>query len=602
MKQQNLLTKMLLLFALVVGSVTSVWGADNVIGLLDFTEKTFGSSDYTKTWAWGDWSLYGGANNNKGWPYVRFGGKASSSGTLASKTCTITSPQITDALDYVTIEHLGINGKKPEDFIVSSIVLEASSSSDFSTITSTTTVDDADLTSSTTTKTITITPTSRIPANSYIRIKINTSTTNTNNMGLDIQMVKFYEKGTDAALSSIAVTTAPTKTTYVAGDTFDPTGMVVTATYEDNSTSDVTSSCTFSPSGTLSTSDTEITITYTENDINKTTTQSITVNEYVQPTTVTIQMTNSLFGQEVHTSGQATDNLTFVGQQDKVTVTYYVPKGSNYYFNTSNTRPYNTCTLTYAAPNGYAITKIEFTSDGQNWKTATPSVGSMTDTKQWEGLAESVTFSWSETGTRIKTVEVTLIKATATVKIPASGYLTYCCTSALDFSSTVVEAYAAAYDETVGKVVLTKVEDGIVPANVGVVVYSSSEAGNYEVPVTTTEKTTLANNEMVGVTEQTAVAWNSGDKYNYILQQGKFKKATGASLVANRAYLSTTYNVSATTSGAPELDIVFGDGTTSIQNIERSINDNQYYTLDGRRVALPTKGLYIVNGKKVIIK
>ena len=37
-------------------------------------------------------------------------------------------------------------------------------------------------------------------------------------------------------LSSIAITTAPTKTTYSVGDTFDPTGMVVTATYSDSST------------------------------------------------------------------------------------------------------------------------------------------------------------------------------------------------------------------------------------------------------------------------------------------------------------------------------------------------------------------------------
>ena len=48
-----------------------------------------------------------------------------------------------------------------------------------------------------------------------------------------------------------------------------------------------------------------------------------------------------------------------------------------------------------------------------------------------------------------------------------------------------------------------------------------------------------------------------------------------------------------------------GEGTTGIStlNVERgTLNDNSYYMLDGRRVAQPTKGLYIVNGKKVIIK
>ena len=81
-------------------------------------------------------------------------------------------------------------------------------------------------------------------------------------------------------LSSIAITTAPTKTTYNEGEFFDATGMVVTATYTDNSTDDVTASCTFSPSTALTTSDTEITVSYTENGTTKTATQAITVNEY----------------------------------------------------------------------------------------------------------------------------------------------------------------------------------------------------------------------------------------------------------------------------------------------------------------------------------
>ena len=44
-------------------------------------------------------------------------------------------------------------------------------------------------------------------------------------------------------------------------------------------------------------------------------------------------------------------------------------------------------------------------------------------------------------------------------------------------------------------------------------------------------------------------------------------------------------------------------GTTGIQNVNReTITNNRYYNLAGQRVAQPTKGMYIVNGKKVIIK
>lgn len=60
-------------------------------------------------------------------------------------------------------------------------------------------------------------------------------------------------------LSSIAVTTQPTKTEYTVGDALDLTGCVVTATYSNNSTANVTSSCTFSPANgaTLATAGTQ---------------------------------------------------------------------------------------------------------------------------------------------------------------------------------------------------------------------------------------------------------------------------------------------------------------------------------------------------------
>lgn len=79
------------------------------------------------------------------------------------------------------------------------------------------------------------------------------------------------------ALSSIAVTTAPTDTSYSAGEAFNSTGMVITATYSDGSSKAVTG-YTFSPVTALTTSDTTITITYTEGGVTKTTTQAITVS------------------------------------------------------------------------------------------------------------------------------------------------------------------------------------------------------------------------------------------------------------------------------------------------------------------------------------
>lgn len=79
-----------------------------------------------------------------------------------------------------------------------------------------------------------------------------------------------------ASLSSIAVTTAPTNTTYLEGQTFNPAGMVVTASFSDSSSRAVTGYTT-SPSIALATTDTAITISYTYNGVTKTATQAITV-------------------------------------------------------------------------------------------------------------------------------------------------------------------------------------------------------------------------------------------------------------------------------------------------------------------------------------
>lgn len=80
-------------------------------------------------------------------------------------------------------------------------------------------------------------------------------------------------------LSSIEITTPPTKTSYIAGEDLDLTGMVVTATYNDGTTQIVTSDCTSSPEDgdTLSISDTTVTVSLTVGSTTKTDTQSLTI-------------------------------------------------------------------------------------------------------------------------------------------------------------------------------------------------------------------------------------------------------------------------------------------------------------------------------------
>ena len=83
--------------------------------------------------------------------------------------------------------------------------------------------------------------------------------------------------GGGVKLVSIAITTPPAKTTYVSGETFNPAGMVVTATYSNGATLKATG-YSFSPDTALTDGTTSVTIEYTEGGVTKTATTSVTVN------------------------------------------------------------------------------------------------------------------------------------------------------------------------------------------------------------------------------------------------------------------------------------------------------------------------------------
>lgn len=82
----------------------------------------------------------------------------------------------------------------------------------------------------------------------------------------------------------------------------------------------------------------------------------------------------------------------------------------------------------------------------------------------------------------------------------------------------------------------------------------------------------------------------------------EFRKTTSGTLAANKAYLKLPSSVS-----PARLSIVFNDDdseTTGVLDVQKHTtqSDNVYYNLRGIQVDKPTKGLYIMNGKKVIVK
>ena len=79
-------------------------------------------------------------------------------------------------------------------------------------------------------------------------------------------------------LASISIITPPNQTSYRPGQTFDPAGMEVQATYNNGATA-IATGWNFSPSGPLSEGTQSVTILYTEGGVTAQTTQAVTVQK-----------------------------------------------------------------------------------------------------------------------------------------------------------------------------------------------------------------------------------------------------------------------------------------------------------------------------------
>ena len=201
--------------------------------------------------------------------------------------------------------------------------------------------------------------------------------------------------------------------------------------------------------------------------------------------------------------------------------------------------------------------------------------------------------------TSLPTVEVTITDA---------KYATFCYARELNVEGTGVTAYTASANGEGEAVTLTKISNNIIPANTGVILFAET-TGNYEINVSETgkEDEAIAGNELVGVTTRTSIPETSAGKYNYIFSKKGdvigFYRASGAYLLPNRAYLSTSKRDAA---AREFMAIMFDEGeTTSLREVRGLKTDvrGEFFNLNGQRVATPVKGnIYIVNGKKVMFK
>ena len=195
--------------------------------------------------------------------------------------------------------------------------------------------------------------------------------------------------------------------------------------------------------------------------------------------------------------------------------------------------------------------------------------------------------------------DFTATSASYTTTINATAQAGTLC---LPFAATIPEgvtAYTLAY--TSGNEATATPVEGTIPANTPVLLNGSGAASFTGSNVAVAADATNAADAMTGVFEATGVPTGS-----YVLQMdesnkvGFYKVDASDPITAQpfRAYLTAASGAGAA------LRIVYQGDVTGIEAVETTADSKEdaFYTLSGVRVSHPVKGLYIKNGKKVMVK
>ena len=200
---------------------------------------------------------------------------------------------------------------------------------------------------------------------------------------------------------------------------------------------------------------------------------------------------------------------------------------------------------------------------------------------------------------------------TVSKAITSAGWATYCSPYPLDLehATGLTDAYIVTGGAD-GVLAKTSVKGGTVPANTGLLIKGA--AGTATIPVVASSSTSVSANKLVGVTSETVLDLDSNDDGTadqsvYVLMNDAtnglgfyLTTTTSFTVGANTAYLPSNFDGKS----ARSFFSLFNDEATSIKNLTPALSEGEgvVYNLRGQRVAQPTKGLYIVNGKKVVIK
>ena len=296
------------------------------------------------------------------------------------------------------------------------------------------------------------------------------------------------------------------------------------------------------------------------------------------------------------------DTETWILQSTETPDVYYIrtPKGSNYLQNLGDSK-----SLVYSKPTGknevnaqwrihYAATSEK---NGVTYSvTGLYNVGSSRILAVYYGSsiswhAESPSkYEWFDKQEVVLFRKVTDVNASIT----SAEYATFSSPYALDFSAeSGLMVYTATVNAAKMKVSLHEVTSKKIPANTAVVLHGTQ--GTYTGSIVETAEDLVGNDLKVATSEM------SGSEHSiYVLNKkngvlGFYKLSNTGKLEAGKAYL--TLNAS-----APMLTFT-ADEVTSVGHARSSVKtDSLYFTLDGRRVMYPSRGVFIHNGRKVVIK
>ena len=199
---------------------------------------------------------------------------------------------------------------------------------------------------------------------------------------------------------------------------------------------------------------------------------------------------------------------------------------------------------------------------------------------------------------------ITSVSAT----IGANGFTTFASAYPLDLAN--LPGGLTAYTATLSGATIKFAEcTQAVAAGTGLLLEGTA-GETYDIPVVA-EGATVSDNALTGVTAVTPL---KSDTENYIFAMRKatsandplsFAPLTSESEVnfpAGKAYIEVPASAFNGNVEARALVLTFDDAT-SIRSVDsRQLTVDSYYNLNGQRVSQPSKGLYIVNGKKVVIK